>query len=176
MKNKKLHGFVYNDKFIDIIASQGIKPEDLADELKGKPVHIPQVNFDVPLEQKVRASLGMPSYAVRAKMMEDKVDELIEDLSEQWVNLADQMRGDPERFKKVWTAIVETVELDDLNKLIKEHNTFYPIEANLKEDPETRQIMIGSTPWRPTKKISHQSLLDKYPPSLDQALKELDSE
>ena len=76
---------------------------------------------------------------------------------------------DGERFERVWKAMVETLELDRLNDLIKEHNTFYPIEANLKEHPDTGKLMIGNTPWKPKKKLTSEYLLDKYPPDLKKA-------
>ncbi|HUT53929.1 MAG TPA: hypothetical protein VM658_11115 [bacterium] len=158
------------DKFLDLLIAQGVHPEDLPEDLKGVAVHIPQVNFDVPLELKVRAKMGPPPYAVRAKYIEDLVEKLERDLEKQWRDLAEAMAERTEHFKKVWTAVVETLELDELNALIKEHNTFYPIEANLQPHPETGQIMMGATPWKPKKKVSAADLLKKFPPELERAL------
>ncbi len=160
------------EKFLDLLIAQGVHPEDLPDDLKGGAVHIPQVNFDVPLEQQVRAKMGPPPYAVRAKYIEDLVEKLERDLEKQWRDMARAMGGRPEHFAKVWTAVVETMELDELNALIKEHNTFYPIEANLQPHPETGQYMMGATPWKPKKKVSALDLLQKFPPDLDRALGE----
>jgi len=164
------------EKFLDLLISQGLHPEDLPEDLKGGPVHIPQVNFDVPLEQKIRARMGPPSYAVRAKYIEDAAEQLEKDLAEQWKRLAEPYRDAPERFTKVWMAVVETLELDELNGYIKEHNTFYPIEANLQPDPETGGFLIGATPWKPKKKITPELLLKKFPPDIDVALYSEDNE
>ena len=80
------------EKFIDLLISQGLRTEDLAEDLKGSPVHIPQVNFDVPLEHKIRAKTGPPPYAVRAKYIEDLIESLEADLSDQWKTLAQTYR------------------------------------------------------------------------------------
>lgn len=158
------------EKFLDLLISEGVHPEDLPEDLKGSAVHIPQVNFDVPLEMKIRAKMGPPPYAVRAKYIEDAVAKLEQDLAEQWKIMAKALAGTPPQFEKVWKAVVETMELDELNAIIKEHNTFYPIEANLQPHPETGQYMMGATPWKPKKKITAPDLLKKFPPDLEKAL------
>lgn len=160
-----------DERYLELLIARGVKPEDLPEDLKGNPVHIPQVNFNVPLEHKVRAKMGPPPYAVRAKYMEDLIRQLETELEKQWRTIAETYRGNPPRFAQVWTAVVETLDLEPLNRLIKEHNTFYPIEANLREHPETGQIMIGATPWKPTPKITAERLLSKFPPDLHLALK-----
>ncbi len=169
IRNKK---FKMSDKFMDILAEKGLSIHDLPDDLKGKEVHIPQVNFDVPLEQKIRARMGTPPYAVRAKYIEDKIDDLTAELKAQWEEFGKSYEYNPDRFKTVWTAIIETLELDKLNVLIKEHNTYYPIEANLKHDPDTGQIMMGSMVWKPKKKLVPDYFLNMFPPEVKKALGE----
>lgn len=159
------------DKFLDLLILHGLHPEDLPEELAGREVHIPQVNFDVPLEQQVRAKMGPPPYAIRGKLMEDSIAALYRDLAGQWRKVAELFRGDASQFSKVWRSLVESIDLSGLNDLIKEHNTFYPIEANLQADPETGKIMIGATVWKPQKKVALEDLLEKFPPDLDRALK-----
>ncbi len=160
----------FSTKYLDMLASFGIRPEDLPDDLKGNPVRIPQVNFDVPLEQKMKAKCGPPPYAVRAKLIEDIIEKLEAELEKQWKNIAETYNHDPEKFERIWKAVVETLDLKKLDELIKEHNTYYPIEANLREDPDTGQLMIGATPWKPKKKVTPKSLIEKFPPALDKAL------
>lgn len=162
-------------KYLDLLLKFGIDAEDLPDDLKGKSVHIPQVNFDVPIEQQVRAKSGPPPYAVRAKTVEDLTEKLHQALRAQWKELAEN-ETDGKRFERVWKAVIETLELDRLNDLIKEHNTFYPIEANLKEHPDTGKLMIGNTPWKPKKKFTPEYLLDMYPPDLEKAKEAADAE
>ena len=158
------------DKFMDLMIAHGLSLEDIPEDLRGKELHIPQVNFDVPLEQQMRAKIGPPSYAVRAKYLEDMTDKLMDDLARQYRQVAESCRQHPAKFKKIWTAIVETIDLSDLNQLVNEHNTFYPIEANLQADPETGQIMMGATPWKPKKKLSAEGLLARFPADLASAL------
>lgn len=158
----------FSDRYLDLLIAGGVHPEDLPPDLKGNPVHIPQVNFDVPLEQKLRAKMGPPSYAVRAKFMEEKIEELRRELEEQYAKIAQKLKYDPDRFARVWRAIIESLDLSDLNRLISEHNRFYPIEANLRDDPETGQIMIGNTPWKPQPLIKPERLLTEFPDRLPQ--------
>lgn len=155
-------------KFVDLLLTHGMSTEDVPEELKGKPVHIYQVNFDVPPEKVAQAQMGAPPYAVRAKRVEDLVEQLEETLEQQWKEMAETFT-DPDYFERVWKAIVETLELDKLNKLIKEHNTFYPIEANLTHDNETGKWLIGSTEWKPKKKVTPERLFEKFPPDLARA-------
>lgn len=161
----------FNAKYQDLLIMKGVNPEELPQELKGNPVHIPQVNFDVPLEEEVRAKMGPPPYAVRARLVEDLVEKLFDELFEQYKKVAQSCQDDTQKFAKIWTAIVETLELDEINGLITEHNRFYPIEANLREHPDTGKIMIGNTPWKPKKKITPPMLLEKFPAELEAALK-----
>ena len=158
------------NKFLDLLIQHGLNPEDLPEELVGREVHIPQVNFDVPLEQQVRAQMGPPPYAIRARYLEDTIENLRLDLRAQWRHLAESCRGEPKKFATIWQSLAEAIDLAPLNALIKEHNAFYPIEANLQADPETGKIMIGATVWRPMKKLSAEKLLELFPPDLDLAL------
>ena len=158
-----------DEKYLDILISGGIRPEDLPEDLKGNPVHIPQVNFTVPLEQQVRSKSGPPPYAVRAKLVEDLTEALHAELREKRRMIAQSLGPDPHRFARVWRAVVETLDLRELNLLIAEHNRFYPIEANLKADADTGQIMIGNTPWKPKAKLTPEKLLDLFPPDLEAA-------
>ncbi|MFO8057261.1 MAG: hypothetical protein R6V10_08210 [bacterium] len=160
------------DKYIDLLLSGGIRPEDLPPDLMGNPVHIPQVNFDVPMEQKIRARMGPPSYAVRARYVEDLEEELHQELERKWKMVADNYQHDPDKFNTLWRVIVETLDLEHINQLIKEHNRYYPIEANLREDPDTGRLMMGNTPWKPKKKITPERLLEKFPPDINKALGE----
>ncbi len=158
-----------NSRYLDILASFSVKPEDLPEDLKGKKVHIPQVNFDVPMEKQVQARMGPPPYAIRARMIEDIIERLHSELEKQWKAAARHYEDDPKTFARVWKAVIETMNLSELNDLVKEHNTFYPIEANLREHPDTGQLMIGATPWKPKKKMSARDLLEKFPPDLEAA-------
>jgi len=158
------------DKFLDLLIGHGLSLEDLPEELVGREVHIPQVNFDVPLEQKVRAAMGPPPYAIRAKYIEDSTENLVRDLAAQWRRVATGCRGERQKFAAIWRSLVEAIDLAPLNALIKEHNTFYPIEANLQADPETGRVMIGATVWRPKKKLSPAQLLEQFPAELEKAL------
>jgi hypothetical protein len=157
-------------KYLDLLLEHGLKTEDLPEDLKGKPVHIPRVNFHVPLDKQVRAKHGPPPYAVRAKTVEDLTANLLADLKTQWITVAESCRAHSEPFGRIWRAVLDTLELEELNQLIKEHNTFYPMEANLQPDLETGQYKIGNTLWKPKAKITPEYLLGLFPADLQAAL------
>jgi hypothetical protein len=54
-----------------------------------------------------------------------------------YAELKDDCRRDAELFAHRWRLHVRTWSFEDLNELIREHNQWYPIEANLPMDPRT---------------------------------------
>ncbi len=139
------------------LASQGI-PENL----KGKPLKIPQANFTISLENKVKSMFGPPHYATRARRIENITQKLIEDLAVEHENMKQEYDDRPEVFARKWQELIASLELDDLNELIEKHNQYYPMEANLQIDPETGAPLAGAVPWEPKKKITVEELLKRF--------------
>lgn len=143
------------------LASQGI-PESI----KGKPLKIPQVNFTISLENKVKSMFGPPHYATRARRIENITQKLMEGLTIEYASMIDSFGDDPETFARQWKELIGLLELDELNDLIEKHNTYYPVEANLQIDPDSGAPLIGSVPWEPKELISTESLLKRFPPEM----------
>jgi hypothetical protein len=56
---------------------------------------------------------------------------------------------DADLFSRRWRARAQRWRFDHLNELIREHNTWYPAEANLPMDPRIRDyIPIGGRSYR----------------------------
>jgi hypothetical protein len=55
--------------------------------------------------------------------------------------LEDECGRDPELFGRRWRLQVSRWWFEDLNELIREHNQWYPVEANLPMDPRTRDYV-----------------------------------
>lgn len=71
--------------------------------------------------------------------------------------------GDREEFARRWNARVRTWRFDKLNELIREHNDWYPIEANLPMDPRTRDYVLirGRSYRRP--ELGPEWVLERFP-------------
>ena len=100
----------------------------------------PQRNFTLTTEERVGAMItGAPAWARRRKRIEDLSAEIVE------------LHRAGEATKK---------KLAELSKLVEQHNTYYPMEANLPLDPETSQMMELGEPWRPMPRPTIESLVE----------------
>lgn len=136
------------------------------EEVIGKPLEIPQVNFTISLEKKIQALSGPPYYIVRARRIEIMTDQLMEDLAAEYGKMINKLGGRPAVFARKWKKLVESWPLDRINDLIEKHNMYYPVEADLRMDPKSGAPMMGSGPWKPREKITAESLLDRFPPHI----------
>lgn len=55
--------------------------------------------------------------------------------------LLEACEGDRRRFSERWRAQARAWSFRRLNELIREHNTWYPVEADLPMDPRTRDYV-----------------------------------
>ena len=104
----------------------------------------PPRNFTLSLEDRLRAyAQGVPSYIRRRRRIEDLEAKLIEKLA-----------AAPEA-----AATGEVVaDLALLNDLIDRHNRYYPIEAQLAIDVQTRRLVERGAPWRPLASVTAADL------------------
>jgi len=150
----------------DFILSQGVRPDALCEISRGKPLaHRPQ-NFKLPLHERIKGYLGPPAFGVRARNVERTIATLHARLHEDYVHLRAKCGPDVARFATAWTRYVESLELGRINGLIAEHNTYYPMEANLRANPDGGGYLLGSTPWEPTPKVTAEGLLERFPPQV----------
>jgi hypothetical protein len=107
----------------------------------------PARNFSLTLEQRINAAMiGPPSFAVRLRKIEDLHASLIDALA-----VAERREID-----SVPASVVRGIE--ELNRLIEQHNFAYPIERQLPIDAATGELMIGEQPWRPMARLSLDDL------------------
>ncbi len=102
----------------------------------------PARNFTLTTDERVRALVtGPPAWARRLKRIEDLRAQIV----------ASHRAGKPAR--EVEKMVAETVEL------VRLHNRYYPVEANLPLDAESRLIDQGE-PWKPMPVPTLESLLE----------------
>ncbi len=137
---------------------------------KGKPLKIPQFNFTISLENKVKSMFGPPHYATRARRIEIITQRLIEDLTVEYDRMVAKLGDDSEGFTKQWQELIRSMELVEINDLIDKHNRYYPIEANLQIDPDSGAPLVGSVLWEPVPQITIEGLLDRFPADMTSIL------
>ena len=50
--------------------------------------------------------------------------------------------NDPARFAARWREIAHETRFDELNELIRQHNTWYPVERDLPMNPRTGEYVL----------------------------------
>lgn len=154
----------------DQLIAKKLESADIPEELKGKPLKLPQMNFKISLEKLVQSMYGPPWYALRARQVEDKVDGLMNKVAKEYKNMIDTLGMNAEIFAQQWKEYIGSLQLEELNDLIERHNIYYPVEANLSIDLKTEGFLVGSTAWEPKEKITTGGLLERFPPDIDIAI------
>jgi hypothetical protein len=112
-----------------------MKPRQPTKEVK---TCAPARNFTLNLEQRLAAAMnGPPPYAVRLRKIEDLQAKLARDWAKE------------EDCGTAPAPLAVVRGLEELNRLIENHNRFYPIERNLPLDVATGELTLGGEPWRP---------------------------
>ena len=79
--------------------------------------------------------------------------------------LQEECRHDPALFSRRWRAEASSWRFGDLNALIREHNDWYPVEANLPMDPRTRDyVPIRGASYRRVE-LGPDWILEHFPPT-----------
>jgi len=109
----------------------------------------PPRNFTLSIEERLRAyAQGAPGYIRRKRRIEDLEERLIRQLAAALVP------------SKAAASAEVVADLALLNDLIAKHNRYYPIEANLPIDVQTRRLVErGGTPWRPLPAVTLADVL-----------------
>lgn len=120
-------------------------------------------NFTVTTEQTVRAlGIGVPSYAARKRRIEDGIDDLVSFLDEHEDKLRAGGAGD-RAVAEGLAAAARKVDFTTLNRLVEQHNRYYPVEANLPTDPQTGAFELRrGTPFVPEPALDADRLLAIY--------------
>jgi hypothetical protein len=98
----------------------------------------PARNFTIASETRLGALLsGPPPYAVRLRKIEDLEEEVVAALCE----------CERTGASSIPLAVARCIE--QANRLIQDHNRYYPVESNLPVDAATGELMEMGEPWRP---------------------------
>ena len=153
----------FSTKIRDRKIGQQLDSYDFPKDLTGKALKIPKKNFTTTIDQKIRSYAGPPAYALRARKIEDSIAHLYNNLEVRYSELLENFGKEPIEFARKWKEVINSLELDTINRLIEKHNEYYPIEANLPMDMETSRYMLGSAPWKSKQKLSKERLFVRFP-------------
>jgi len=112
---------------------------------------VPARNFTLTTDDRVRALVaGPPAFAIRRRRIEDLEARIVK-----------KLRALAEKTGAFPLALPPLVERDraQLNRLVEDHNRYYPIEANLPANPSNGEPMDGSVPFVPMIPYTAEALL-----------------
>jgi hypothetical protein len=109
----------------------------------------PLRNFSLTVDERIRAlTIGVPAWAARKRKIEDDEERYVGELVELHDKLSAQRRTLDQIELALLTAAHE-LDLSKLNELVKAHNRYYPIEANLPMDRTTGHYLVYGRIWTP---------------------------
>lgn len=104
-----------------------------------------------------------PAYIRRLRAIELEFQSLRRELERAYEALRAECGHDPDAFDRRWRTRAHHRRLEPLNELIREHNTWYPAEANLPMDPRMRDyVPIGGKSYRRIE-LTPQWVLEHFP-------------
>jgi hypothetical protein len=110
-------------------------------------------NFTVTTEERMRAlAAGPPAYARRLRRIEDLEVAIVRAMVDHEAESGELLDA---------AALPELIgrKLEQLNRLIDDHNRYYPIEAGLRIDLRTRRLIDWGEPWEPRPKVAVEVLI-----------------
>ncbi|HVJ92019.1 MAG TPA: hypothetical protein VM580_19595 [Labilithrix sp.] len=127
----------------------------------------PVRNFSLTTDERVRAlTIGVPAWAARKRTIEDEEERLVIQLLE----VHDKLTAKGQSRKTVELAIetaANALDLVKLNTLVKAHNRYYPVEANLPMDRRTGRYLVYGSPWEPEEPYTPARLLSMVRAALE---------
>jgi hypothetical protein len=123
------------------------------DEDRRRGTAVPPCNFTLTLEERLRAlGGGPPAFAVRRRRIEDLGEAIVRALCRHEAKAGAPL--DPAAL-----PLLVRREIERLNRLIDDHNRYYPIEARLPMDIRTGELMDWGEPWVPLPPVSAEALV-----------------
>jgi len=108
----------------------------------------------------------MPRYMERLREIEAERKRLRRQIARAYARLREECGEDREAFAKRWRARAHSWRFEDINRLIQEHNDWYPIESGLPLDPRTRDyVPIRGRSYRRSP-LGPEWVLEQFPPYL----------
>lgn len=106
-------------------------------------------NFTLTTDERIRAlTIGVPAWAARKRKIEDDEARYTRELVELYDKLVRKKRTATE-IELALVSAATAFDLEKLNKLVAQHNQYYPIEANLPMDRRTGGYLAYGKPWLP---------------------------
>ena len=107
----------------------------------------PARNFTLSVEQRIAAMMtGPPPYALRLRRIEDLESALVSTLIKEGAVAGPTI------------PITVARKIEELNRLIGEHNRYYPVEKNLPIDVRSGQLLDMGEPWKPLPALTIDAL------------------
>lgn len=128
----------------------------------------------VSTETYIAASLGPPRWVERLQDIEAEEFHVRSALRRTWLDLGAAAAGS-EAFAATWRARAQAFDLTALNRLIAQHNEYFPIERRLPFDPRTGDYRAPwGIPWRRQARDTSW-ILDEFPADLAATVADRDS-
>ncbi len=107
----------------------------------------------------------MPRYMERLREIEAERKRLRRQIARAYARLREECGEDREAFASRWRERAHAWRFEDINRLIQEHNDWYPIESGLPLDPRTRDyVPIRGRSYRRSP-LGPDWVLEQFPPS-----------
>jgi hypothetical protein len=95
------------------------------------------------------ASLGAPRWMERLQDIQGYRREHEARLRTRWRELALELRGRPEAFAHAWPRVAAGWDFSAHNRLVEDHNEYYPVERRLRFDLRSREYVdMWGIGWR----------------------------
>jgi hypothetical protein len=113
---------------------------------------------------------GAPAWSRRLRRIDDLTDTALQELEADWRRLGRSPRQAPVEFSRLWRQRAARQDFRQVNELIRRHNEYYPIEANLPMSVHTGDfIRPGGRDYR-RPLLDAGWVLERFPPELERAL------
>jgi hypothetical protein len=112
------------------------------------------------------ASLGAPRWLERLQEIEGHRLEAEGRLERRWLELVEALRDDPAAFERRWRQVAARWSFAEHNRLVAEHNEYYPVERKLRFDLRAGDYVgMWGMEWR-MRPLDAAWVLERFPPRL----------
>lgn len=126
------------------------------DAAKGLTSADPVRNFTITVEERIRAiTIGAPAFALRKRRIEDLEATHVTTLVDLHDKLVEKGAANIDTALEKRAA---AIDLTRMNELVKSHNRWYPVEANLPMDRNGNWLVYGRI-WEPETPFTAERLL-----------------
>ncbi len=133
------------------------------DQQHGSPLSTRSRQFQRTIEGYL-ATGGPPRWMERYMQVDNGIARERRRLARRYEDLKLAHAGDPERFAERWTRFAHAQRFDELNELIRSHNTWYPIERDLPMNPRTGEYITAHGRDFRRRELDAEWILESFPP------------